>query len=147
MSEEKIAETMRKFVGSLETKDVETPLSLCADDIVWKNSAGTFKGKEEVKKYLNWLGEKVENPKLTDSGCGILIQGNKAAYEHTFSGVMEGEKVSFPMLCTYEFNEDGNIKSLRSVYDRLAIAEQATNKWLPKKIVNTLVGQLQKGLE
>ncbi len=147
MSEEKKAETMRKFAGSIETKDVETPLSLCADDITWHTPVGTFKGKEEVKKYLNWVAERIKNPKLTDSGVGILIQGDKASYEHTFSGTIEGEKVSYPMLCTYEFDEDGKIKSLKSVYDRLAIAEQATNKWLPKKIVRTLVSQLQKGLD
>ncbi|MDW7670778.1 MAG: nuclear transport factor 2 family protein [Bacillota bacterium] len=146
MSDEKKKEVMRTFVKCLEETDVEKALSLCTDDITWANPFGTFTGKEEVKRYLNWNDQNSKQLKFTETGPGILVQGDAASYEHRISGIMQGEQVDFLAMCTYQFSGD-QVKEMKTVFDRLAIAEQATSTWLPKKIVNTLVHQLNKGLD
>ena len=52
MNDEKIASIMRDLIKSLETDDVEKTLSLFAEDGVVVNPDGTFKGKEELRRYL-----------------------------------------------------------------------------------------------
>ena len=146
MSDEKKMEVMRTFVKCFEEMDVEKALSLLTDDIAWATPFGTFTGKEEVKRYLDWNGTNSKEVKLTETGPGILVQGDVASFEHRISGIMQGEQVDFLAMCTYKFSDD-QIKEMKTVFDRLAIAEQATSTWLPKKIVNTLVNQLTKGLD
>ncbi len=145
MSSEKKAEIMRGFVKSFEDLDIDKAISFCTDDFDWLTPMKHFKGKEGLREFINWLAESVKDYKVTESGIGILVEGDKAFFEHTMSGEMQGEKVSFLAICTYEFSGD-KIKVGRTVYDRLAIAEQASNKWLPKKLVGTIVNQMQKGL-
>ncbi len=145
MSDEKKAEMMREFVKAFESNDFKKAASFCSDDIVWHTPMSTFKGKEELKRYFDWAAEAIKDYKIAETGIGILVQGDKAFFEHTFSGTMQGEKAAFLAICAYEFT--GNkIKECRTVFDRLSIAEQASSKWLEKKFVNTIVNQMQKGL-
>ncbi len=146
MSETKRAELMREFVESFAAQDIEKSVSLCTEDVVWETPMGIFKGKEEVKRYMKWNAERNKEVKIAEAGVGILVQGDKASFEHQITGLIDGEKVSFLAMCTYEFSED-QIKTMRTVFDRLALAEQASNKWLPKKLVNTIVSQMHKGLD
>jgi len=145
MSEMEKVEMMRDYVQSTESGDFEKAMQFCLDDIVWETPMGIFKGKEGLQKYYTWLVENVKDCKITETGNGIVVQGDKAFFEHAISGVMQGEKVSFLALCAYEFS-DNKIKKLRTVFDRLSIAEQASSKWLEKKFVNMIVNQMQKGL-
>jgi len=145
MSEDKKAEMMREFGKTFESNDFNKLDSLCADDVVMSTPMGTFNGKEELKLYLNWMADNIKDFKSTEAGNGILVQGDKAFFEHTFSGVMQGEKAEFLAMCAYEFHDD-KIKTVRTVFDRLSIAEQASSKWIEKKFVNTIVNQMQKGL-
>ena len=72
-------------------------------------------------------------------------QGDKAFFEHSISGIMQGEKAEYLAMCAYEFSDD-KINKVRTVFDRLSIAEQASSKWIEKKFVNTIINQMQKGL-
>ncbi len=140
------ADLMREFVSCCEANDVDKVLTLCTEDIVWETPMGTFKGKEEMKHYMNWIADTVQDFKLTESGNKIVEQGDKAFFEHTMSGVMQGKKVSYLAICAYEFEGD-KISRLRTVFDRLTIAEQASSgQFIPKKLINTIIGQMQKGL-
>lgn len=145
MSEDKKAEIIREFVKAFESNDFGKAATLCSDDIIWHTPLGTFKGKEELKRYFDWAAETIKDYKITETGIGILVQGDKAFFEHNISGTMQGEKGSILAMCAYEFT--GNeIKECRTVFDRLSIAEQASSKWIEKKFVNTIVNQMQKGL-
>jgi ketosteroid isomerase-like protein len=146
MSDEKKKEIMHTFLKYFAEMDVEKALSLCTDDVTWATPFGFFEGKEEVKRYLDWMGNDFKEIKVTETGPGILAQGDAASYEHHISGILKGEHVDFLAMCTYKFSGD-QVKEMKTVFDRLAIAEQATSTWLPKKIVNTLVNQLNKGLD
>ena len=146
MSNESKAEMMREFVKSFEALDTDKAISFCTEDFEWLTPMKHFKGKEGLKQFMKWLAETVKDYNISESGIGILVEGDKAFFEHTMSGIMQGEKVSFLAICTYEFSGD-KIKACRTVYDRLAIAEQASSQWLPKKLVSTIVNQMQKGLD
>lgn len=146
MSKEKKAEIMREFIKSMEEHDLDKAVSLCTEDFEWLTPMKLFKGEEGLRTFFKWLTETVKNFKVTESGLGIIVDGDKAFFEHIMSGEMQGEKVSFLAICTYEFSGD-KIKTSRTVYDRLAIAEQASSQWLPKKLVNTIITQMQKGLD
>jgi len=145
MSEDKKAEILREYVKAFESNDFEKVASLCTDDIIFESPMGTFRGKEDLRRYSDWMAENIKDYKVTEAGNGILVQGDKAIFEHTMSGKMQGEEGSVLAMCAYEFRDD-KIKTVRVVFDRLSIAEQASSKWLEKKFVNTIVNQMQKGL-
>ncbi len=133
MSEKEKAELMREFIKTFESNDFEKVASLCSDDIVVEMPLGTFQGKEEFKHCFNWMAENIKDFKVTEAGNGILVQGDKAFFEHTFFGIMQGEKAQFLAICAYEFSGD-KINKVRTVYDRLSIAEQASSKWIEKNL-------------
>lgn len=145
MSEEKKISMMHDFVKSLEAKDREKMMSIITDDFCWHTPSGSFCGREELSRYLDWFEKNIDNLKFKGVGLDILIQGDRAIYEHEISGKMQGEKVTFPSMCSYKFNGE-KIQEVNTVYDRLSLAEQASSSWLPKKMVNTVVNQMEKGL-
>jgi hypothetical protein len=49
-------------------------------------------------------------------------------------------------LCAYEF-EGEKIQSLRTIFDRLAVVEQAASGWLQRTLAGTIASQTTKGLE
>lgn len=139
------AETMRNWVSAMSKFDLETAFSYCTDDIEWISPNGHYKGKDGMEHYINWLKDNVKDFKVEESGLGIMVEGEKAFFEHTMSGIMQGEQVEFLAICTYEF-EGEKISKLKTVFDRMTIAQQASSQWLPKKLVNTIVSQMEKGL-
>jgi ketosteroid isomerase-like protein len=61
MSEEKIVSVIRDFAEAHVKPDVEKMLSFLTDDVVRISPEGTFKGKEEVKRYLTWDAQTAPN--------------------------------------------------------------------------------------
>lgn len=145
MSDEKIAGIMRDLIQAVEKKDLEKALSLFADDAVWVLGEGSFKGKGELKRYLSWLFDLCQNVKVTESGNKIIVQGDRAFYEHIWSATIQGVRVEWLAMCAYEFSGE-KIQQVRTVEDRLSIAKQAAKGWLPKWIVNSVVKRAEKGL-
>lgn len=145
MAEEKIPSIMRDFVGVLAKGDVEKVLSFLTEDAVWVNPNGTFKGKEELKRYLTWMAQGMQDSTITESGNGIIVQGNKAFFEHVVAGTIEGMRGEVLAMCAYEF-KDGKIQEVRTVWDRLSMGKQVAKGWLAKWIVNLVVKQAEKGL-
>jgi len=145
MAEEKIASIMRDCFRALEKGDVEKLLSLSAEDGVWVTPAGTFKGKEELKRYFTWMAESMQDVKITETGNGIIVQGNKAFVEHVIAGTMEGRRGEVLAMCAWEFS-NGKIQRVSTVMDRLSMARQVAKGWLAKWLVNLIVKQSEKGL-
>jgi len=136
---------IRDFVGAFEKGDVEKTLSFLADDIVWVDPVGTFKGKEEVKRLLSWEAQ-TGKVHMRDAGIGIMVKGNKAVYEYIIEGAPTGgEKFETPGVCVYEFSGE-KIQRHMALYDRLSIGKQAARGWFAKRIVNIIVNQAEKGL-
>jgi uncharacterized protein YaiE (UPF0345 family) len=87
----------------------------------------------------------MEDSSFTETGIGILVQGDQAVFEHALSGTYEGEKVEWLALCVYEFS-GGKIQQMRTVSDRLSILQQAAKGWLEETVVSSLVNRAEKGL-
>jgi hypothetical protein len=125
--------------------DVEKALSFFAEDATYVVPEGTFKGKEELRRYLTWTARSTRNATLAETGIGLLARGNQAAYEHVLEGTVEGVKCRWLALCAYELS-DGKIQSLRTVCDRLSLLQQAAEGWLEKTIIGAIVKRAEKGL-
>jgi ketosteroid isomerase-like protein len=144
MADEKFASLMRDFVKTLGEGDVEKLLSFLTEDAVWVNPNGTFKGKKELRRYLTVFSQSMRDVTVTECGNGIIVQGNKAFFEHVIAGTIEGKRAEALAMCAYEFSDD-KIKEVRTTYDRLLMSQQVA-PWFGKWMVNFIVKQAEKGL-
>lgn len=145
MSEEKIASVMHEFVEALVKKDVDKALACFADDASWKTNEGTFKGKSELKRYLTWLANTVSVQKMTEAGIGLLVKGDTAVYESDQEGTYEGTKYGVRVICIHEFKGE-KFQNVRTIFDRISIAKQASKGWMTTRTVNAVVNRMEKGL-
>lgn len=145
MADEKIVSIMRDCFRAMEKGDVEKGLSFWAEDGVWITPAGTFKGKEELKRYLKWMSESMQDMKITETGNGIIVQGDKAFVEHIIAGTSQGVRGEVLAMCAWEFS-NGKIKRMSAVMDRLSQAKQMAKGPLAKWLVNFIVKRAEKGL-
>jgi ketosteroid isomerase-like protein len=146
MPEEKIAGIMREFVKAMAAGEVEKTLAYFTDDAVSTNPYGTFKGKEAIKSNLTAMSRNLKDMEITEAGNGIIVQGDKAFFEHVISGPFQGKKYEMLAMCAYEFSGD-KIKNVREVYDRLLTAQQVVKGWPAKPIVNMVVKQSEKAMK
>ena len=145
MSEEQMKTATRGFLKSIMEGDVNKSLSFLTQDAVWVAPHGTFKGSAELQKYLTWMKDNAKDFKITETGIGILVQGNIAIIEHNLAATTNGKKWEIPAMCIYEFKDD-KIQKIRSFYDVLAQAKQVVGGGLPKLAVNSVVKASVKGL-
>ncbi len=143
LTNEEIANIMRDFVQTLAKGEVEKTLSFFTEDAVFVTPNGTFKGKDELRSYLSAQAKSMEDRTATETGNGIMVEGNKAFFEHVLGATVQGRRAEFLAMCAYEFS-NGKIKEVRTTYDRLLIAQQAVKGWLPKMLVNLIVKQSEK---
>jgi ketosteroid isomerase-like protein len=146
MSEEKLESFLRDFGKAFVERDVEKMLSFFAENGVFVSPEGTFKGKEELRRYWTWNVKVNPNVKLRDTGVGIVVKGNKIFHELIVEGVTpEGRKFEIPGMDVYEISE-GKIQQKRSFYDRLSVAKQVAKGWLENTIINVVINRMEKGL-
>jgi uncharacterized protein (TIGR02246 family) len=144
MPEEKIPAIMREFVKTMSDGDVEKSLAYFTEDGVWVTPNGTARGKDELRRYLAGMYDQMKDMKVKECGNGIIVQGNKAFFEHVIAGTMQGKRAEGLAMCAYEFEGD-KIKETRTTWDRLSMAQQVVSG-LPKMMVNMIVKQAEKGL-
>ena len=145
MSEEKIESVIRGWREALEKKDVEKALSFVAEGAVWTNDEGTFKGKQEWRRYLTWMAT-IGEGKFKDTGIGIMTKGNKAVGQFTLEGkTTDGTKFEVPEVCLYEFKNE-KIQQHYTISDRLLLAKQAAKGTVAKRLVGSMVKRMEKGL-
>ena len=145
MVDEKIAGIMRDFVKMMSEGDVEKTLSFFTEDAVWENPMGTFTGTDQLRRYITVQFETMQDMKVTETGNGIIVDGNKAFFEHIISGKYQGKKAEVLAICAYEFNED-KIQKVRTTWDRLLMAKQAAPGWFSKTMVNAIINKMESGL-
>ena len=145
MSAEQVKGTMRKFRAALESRDVDKIMSFFTDDAEWHAPEGAFKGKEQIRRYVLWNKQTTPDLKITEVGVKIVAEGDVGVYEHVLSGTIDGMKWDTLGLCIYEFAGD-KVKSIRSVYDRLSIAKQASKGVVAKTAVSGILKRMEKGL-
>jgi len=144
MSEGNIESIIRDFREAIEKGNVEKTLSFLTEDVVWVVPEGTFRGKEEVKRLLNWWAQ-VSKTRFKDTGIGIMVKGNKAVYEYVVEAESREGKYETLGICIYEFKNE-KIQSHRVLYDRLSAAKQSAKGVVAQRVVNTVVNRWEKGL-
>jgi limonene-1,2-epoxide hydrolase len=146
MPEEKIAGIMREFAKAMAAGEVDKTLAYFTEDAVVTDPYGTYKGKEAIKRSLTAMSQNMKNMKITETGNGIIVQGDKSFFEHVISGTFQGKKFEMLAMCAWEFSGD-KVKAMRTVYDRLLVAQQVVTGWPAKPIVNMVVKQSEKGMK
>jgi uncharacterized protein (TIGR02246 family) len=144
--EDKMKSLMRAFIKAQEEGDVEKTLSFFTEDAEYVNPMGTFKGQGELRHYFAHTAQTIPDLKITPAGIDIVVDGNKAAYEHVIAGTYKGKPCQWLALCAYEFRGE-KIQSLRTIFDRLSVVEQAASGWLQQTLVGAIASQTTKGLE
>jgi uncharacterized protein (TIGR02246 family) len=144
MSEEEIKSAVRSIVEAFNSRDVEKMLSFVADDATFIRPEGTFKGKEEIKRYYTWSFQHYS--KLTLTETDLIVGGNKAVLEFVSEGTAtDGMNQRLPGLAAFHFR-NGRVEQVHDYYDRLLIAEQLAKGWFAKTVVGAVVNRMQKGL-
>jgi ketosteroid isomerase-like protein len=145
MSEMNIETLIRNFLDAYLKLDVDGTLSFFAENAVWQVPEGVFKGKE-AKRYLTWAFKRNRQIKFRDAGIGLVVRGNKAVYEYVMEVVtFEGMKYETPGVCIYEIG-DGKIKQHTVLYDRLSVAKQVAKGAVSKRVINSVLNTMEKGL-
>ncbi len=135
---------VRDFLAAFEDRDIERCLSFFTEDATWVTPAGTFQGKAALRHYLTAETQMVPSLKVTETGIGLLVEGNQAAIEHEIEGAVQGKQCRWLAMCAYAF-KDGKIQRLSTVYDRLSLLQDAADGWLQEKLVNLMVKQSESG--
>jgi len=147
MSEKKLGSIIRDFLDAYFVKrDVEKALSFFTEDAVWVAYEGTFKGREELRRYMIWGIQGTPVRKFRDSGVGIIVKGNNVVYEHIEEAVMsDGSKWEVLVVCVYEFSGE-KIQQHRAYYDRLSVVRQVAKGPIAERVVGALLKSWEKGL-
>jgi predicted ester cyclase len=141
-----LASIMREFVKAMAAGDAEKTISYLTEDAVSVTPYGTYKGKEAIKQNVLAMARNMKDMKVTEAGNGVIVQGDKGFFEHVLSGTFQGKKFEMLAMCAYEFSGD-KIKNVRSVYDRLLVAQQVVKGWPATPIVNMVVKQTEKAVK
>jgi uncharacterized protein (TIGR02246 family) len=144
VSEEQIKGLMREFIQVLAEGDAERTLSFLTEDATFVTPVGTFEGREALRRYFEATAQAIPDLTITPTGIEALVDGNKAAYEHVMAGTYQGKRCEWLALCAYEFRGE-KIHRLRTVFDRLAVVEQAASGWLQKTLVRMIGDQTTQG--
>jgi len=144
MSEQKMSSIVHGIHEAIVGKDIQKLLSFFTENATVISSEGTFKGKKEIERYFSWLIDPFEE--AASITVNLIIHGKKAAHEYVVEGTSaDGTRVSMPAVALYDFKDD-KAHEIRIYLDRLIQAKQMAKGWFPKRIVNTIVSQMEKGL-
>ena len=143
MSAEEIKKTIRSIHEALNKGDVDKAVSFLAEDAVEIAPEGTFKGKNEIKRYFTWLLK--QYTKLTLTETDLIVEGNKAAHVYVIEGTTAKSRGSIPCMSMLEF-KNGKVQNISSYSDRLSIAKQMARGVIQTTAVNAIVNRMEKGL-
>ena len=146
MSEERLESVIRGFAEAFTQGDIQKTLSFLAEDAVWVTPEGTFKGKEEIRRFITWAAQTSPQKKFRDAGIEITVSGNRAVHEHILEAVTsQGMRFETPAICVYEFIDE-KIQKHRALYDRLSVGEQVASGWIEKQVFRSILNSWEKGL-
>ena len=138
---------IQNILEAFNKKDLTRMLSFFADDAIFIRPEGTFKGKEEIKRFYTWEYSNYSEIRLTEKD--FVVEGNKAVVELISEGTSArggNKKQRIQVLTLFEFR-NGKVQRVDDYYDRLLIAQQLANGWFAKKVVNGVANRMRKGLD
>ena len=145
MRDESNESIARDLITALEAKHIEQVLSCFSDGGVWIAPEGAFTGKAQMERYLSWQLGLGEDVKLTESGNGAVVEGDRAFLEYTFHYRLRGQHVEYTVLCALEL-KDGKVAIARSVYDRLSLEQKLAKSRISRWAIDRILKEAEKGL-
>ena len=148
-----LAGRIEEYRDAYQARDVDRLLALFADDAQVTAAPGTFRGKDAIRKLLDWDARLSPTASVRDTGIGVLISGQTVVWEHVISLTYENIPYEEAATKVVEFDEGGKIRRLRSYYDKLAIMDQIASRYpgiqgrIFRKLTGYLVAQGSKGLD
>lgn len=144
---------VEEYRDAYQARDVERMMKLFADDaeLVW--AAGAFRGKDAVRKVLEWDVRLSPTAVVRDAGIGTIGAERTVVAERVVSLSAEGVPYEETAVTMFEFDDAGLIRSMRSYYDRLAIMHQVASAYpgVRGRVLRTVTGFLvrlgSKGLD
>ncbi len=146
MTEEERKSIVRQFLAAFAERDIEKALAFLTEDATWITPGGRYEGKPAVRRYMAWEAKSVPTLTITETGAGLMVQGDQALIEHTLAGTIRGEPCEWLGMCAYEFR-NSKIQEVRTVFDRMALLQQSATGWLESKIVDAVARPTESGLE
>lgn len=145
MEDNQMKDVIRDFLKAWTRGEIEKAASYFADDAVWIAPQGTFKGKDQIKKYADWCLQVIDNLAVIQTGTGILTSGNTAVIEAVVSSGPSGSLWKVPSVTVIDF-KDGKIISFRNHMDMLSHAQQTLSDGPGKEAVDTILSITHNGL-
>ncbi len=142
----RIKSIIRNMLKAYNNRDLTSVLSFFADDATYIRSEGTFRGKEEIKRYYNWSYSNYSEIKLVEKV--IIVEGDRAVLEWALEGTSVmggGKKAQLQGLDLFEF-KNGKVQEVHIYQDRLLVAKQLASGWFEKTIINGVLKRMEKGL-
>jgi ketosteroid isomerase-like protein len=151
--ESEVARAIEEYRNAYQARDVDRMLALFANDAELTVAPGTFRGKDEIRKLLEWDVRLSPGVSVRDTGVGVVVSGRAGVSERVVSLTFDGIPYEEQAATVYELDDVGKIRRLRSYCDKLALMDQIASSypgikgWIFKKLTGYVVGQGRKGLD
>ncbi len=140
------------YSDAFARRDVEKALEFFSDDAVMIEPPGTFRGKQGIRRLLEWDVGLSPAALSRPLGIGLVVKDNTAIMEEVLEETYMGRPYEVPVVRVFEIGDDGKIRRLRAYFDRLGMEQRIAAQFpgvrgfFYKKLINFLVAQGEKGL-
>ena len=80
-----LRQRIEKYRSAYQNHDIDQILALFADNGEFTAAPGTFRGKAEVRRFLEWDASLSPTTIVRDSGVGVVVAGQTAVWERVIS--------------------------------------------------------------
>ena len=144
VSEDQIRKVAAEFDKAIVEKNRDSVLSSFVDQCIIELPGVCLKGKEGVKKWIDWIYNHFISLKFTP--ITILVEGSTFFEEFILEGTFKnGEKIQLKQAEVLVY-EDLKIRYLRLYFDRLSIAEAVIGDPLSKAVIRYINQKFSKEL-
>ena len=142
---EEIKKVAMDLDNALEKRDIELITSFFSDDCDVELLQLTLKGKDGVRKWLNWMFAQVKEFSLEP--VIIIVEGDVFFEEFIVKATLPNGKKLVSKQAEVLIYENYKIKSLRLYFDRLDFADAITTGFVSRKIVESVIKKSLEGIQ
>ncbi len=133
-----------EFDVAIENRDIEMMVNAFSDDCEIELLGVVLKGKDGVRKWLEWLFTHLVEVKFDP--VIIMVEGDVFFEEFVVRGTLQDGRVVESKQAEVLIYEDYKIKSLRLYFDRLDFVDAVVDGFISKRIVRMLIKRSLEGL-
>ncbi|MFX1389081.1 MAG: nuclear transport factor 2 family protein [Promethearchaeota archaeon] len=143
-NKEKIIKLAEQLDIDLELQDIDRLIPYFSEDCEIEIFGLKIKGKQNLKKWLNWFFEMFDTIKFEPI---TIMVDNYIFFEEFYIEVsfQEGKRLRVKVAEVLEY-QNYKITCLRLYFDRLEFADVIANGFLSKKIIKAIKKRSLKGL-